>query len=359
MPRTTEEPLIRDADLKAELEAAQPGFLFDITRQRLIDRQRRRDEEAQAKAEKDATLAAMPREKRRRAITREELEVATPQKDDLRHIHSVLAVCGLPYTRLPADTRTYERRQGNMSLLVKAGEVMTPQGEWVSQPIPYGPKARLILMHLCSEALHNNSATIELADTFTAFVREMGFSKSGGERGPLTAFKHQLNALAGCELRLGTWNGQTARTKSFRPINDFEVWLSDNPGQRSLWPSTVTFSPEMFDSIRQHSIPLNIRAVRAFSGSARKLDLYFWLGWRLHNIEAPLSIGWDALGQQFGVGFSRERDFRTQLAEELAHIREVFPKLPIRLGESGLLLEPAGPEVLSLPARRPLRKGNS
>lgn len=354
-----DEALIRDADLREELEAARGKAMFAVMVRHIINKQEKRDADAETVAERAQALAAMPREKRRRAVTREELEAATPQKDDLRHIHSVLAVCGLPYTRLPADARTYERRQGNMSLLVKAGEVMTPQGEWVSQPIPYGPKARLILMHLCSEALHNNSATIELADTFTAFVREMGFSKSGGERGPLTAFKHQLNALAGCELRLGTWNGQTARTKSFRPINDFEVWLSDNPGQRSLWPSTVTFSQEMFESIRQHSIPLNIRAVRAFSGSARKLDLYFWLGWRLHNIEAPLSIGWDALGQQFGVGFSRERDFRTQLAEELAHIREVFPKLPIRLGESGLLLEPAGPEVLSLPARRPPRKGNS
>jgi hypothetical protein len=358
MTPADEEALIRDADLKAELEAARgnKSFAFPFMLRHIIDKQQRRDEEAKAKAEKAASLAALPREKRRRTVTREALETAEPQKDDLRHIHSVLAVCGLPYSRLPAEAKTYERRQGNMSLLVKAGEVMTPHGEWVSQPIPYGPKARLILMHLCSEALHNNSATIELADTFTAFVREMGFSKSGGERGPLTAFKHQLNALAGCELRLGTWNGQTARTKSFRPINDFEVWLSDNPGQRSLWPSTVTFSPEMFDSIKQHSIPINIKAVRAFSGSARKLDLYFWLGWRLHNIESTLSLGWEALGSQFGVGFTRERAFKAQFAEELSHIKEVFPKLPLRLTENGLILEPASPDVLSLPTPKSVKR---
>jgi hypothetical protein len=105
----------------------------------------------------------------------------------------------------------------------------------------------------------------------------------------------------------------------------------------------------MFESLQKHALPVNLRAVRTFQGSARKLDLYFWLGYRLHNLEKPLSIGWEALGQQFGEGFARERDFRRRLAEELKHIAEVFPKLPIKLTESGLILAPAGPEVLALP----------
>jgi hypothetical protein len=322
----------------------------------LITEQKNRDEAATAAAEKKAALDALPREKRRRLIIRDDLEANKAERDDIRHIHSVLAICGLPYERLPVETRVYERKQGNMSLLVKAGEIMTPQGDWKPQPIPYGPKARLILMHLCSEALHNNSATIELADTFTAFVREMGFSKSGGERGPLTAFKQQLNALAGCELRVGTWNGITAKTRSFRPINDFQVWLSDNPEQRSLWPSTVTFSGEMFDSLKRHAIPMNVKAIKAFAGSARKLDLYFWVGWRLHNIEAPLSIGWASLGEQFGQGFIRPRKFRETFSEEVSHLKEVFPKLPIKLNEDGLVLSPADPSVLALPVPRAPKK---
>jgi hypothetical protein len=274
----------------------------------------------------------------------------------MRHIHSVLAICGLPYDNLGPDVRRFERRQGNMSLVVTAGELATPDGKWQSQPLPYGAKARLILMHLCSEAIRQKSATIEIADTFTAFVRELGFEANGGPRGALTAFKQQLNALAACNMSLATWNGTTAKTKRFSPIEEFDIWLSNNPEQGSLWTSTLTFSPTMFESLQKHALPVNLKAVRAFQGSPRKLDLYFWLGYRLHNLDKPLSIGWEALAQQFGQGFSRERDFRRRLADEVKHIGEVFPNLPIKLSEHGLTLAPAGPEVLALPVPKQAKK---
>lgn len=352
-----DESLIKDADLRRELERHRhrtggANGMFHLEVRILIEKQEERDAE---RAKRAAELAALPREKRRRAIVREVFENSSPSPADVRHIHSVLAVCGLPYDRQPLDTRVYERRQGKMSLLVKAGEIMTPDGAWKQQPLPYGPKARLILMHLCTEALHNNTPTIELADTFTAFVQKLGFSKSGGERGPLTAFKQQLNALAACDLRMGTWNGTSAKTKSFKPINDFDVWLSDNPAQRSLWPSTVTFSEEMFESLKRHAIPVNIQAIKAIQGSARKLDLYFWLGYRLNNIEETLHISWQALSEQFGTGFTRPRDFHRKLGEEIAHIKEIFPRLPIKLNEQGITLQPAGPDVLTLPAPRSVK----
>lgn len=350
---------VRDADLLAELEAARRngGIGFEFLARMIVTKQERRDAEAKTAAEKSIALAAMPREKRRRVVVREALEASPPDRADIRHMHSVLAVLGLPYERLPLDVREFTRAQGNMSLNVRAGKIMTPNGEWKTQPLPFGPKARLIVMHLCSEAIRTKSPTIELADTFTAFVQEMGFSKSGGERGPLTAFREQLNALAACDMQIGTWNGVSARTSSFKPINDFDVWLSDNPAQRSLWPSTVTFSQDMFDSLKRHAVPYNIRAVRAFAGSARKLDLYFWLGWRVYNMERPKKIGWDAVKDQFGAGFTRDRAFRAQFAEEVGHLREVFPKLPLRITEGGIILEPAGPEALALPAHRPTKKG--
>lgn len=243
-----------------------------------------------------------------------------------------------------------------MSLAVYAQHLPNAEGKLVSQPLPWGPKARLILMHLCSEAIRQKSATIELADTFTAFVREMGFAKSAGERGTHTAFREQLNALAACSMRVTAWGGSVVKTKSFSPIEDFELWLSADPNQRSLWPSKLTFSPAMYESLQKHALPVNVQAVRAFAGSARKLDLYFWLGYRLHNIERPLHISWNALAQQFGEGFARQRDFQRQLKEELDHIAEVFPKLPLRLTEQGITLQPAGPEVLALPKPKPRKK---
>lgn len=351
------EALIRDDDLREQLAAYRAqGFMWQTFARTLVTTQQKRDAERTEATARAAALAALPRERRRREVIRAVFENTPPSLADVRHIHSVLAVCGMPYDREPLDVRRYERRQGGMSLVVTAGEIMTPNGQWVPQPLPFGPKARLILMHLCSEAVRQKSATIELADTFTAFVRELGFNDNGGRGGALTAFKEQLNALAACDIKVGTFNGTTAKTRSFKPIDEFEVWLSSNPAQRSLWPSTVTFSPVMFESLQRHAMPVNVKAVRTFAGSARKLDLYFWLGHRLHNINDTLHISWKALGEQFGAGYDRPRKFREVFAREVSHMAEVFPKLPLKLTETGLTLQPAGPEVLALPAPRAIKK---
>lgn len=351
-----DESLIRDADLLAELEAARGKFAFDVTCRHIIAKQETRDAEAKAAKERATTLAALPREKRRRVLVREALETIQPDITDLRHMHSVLAVVGMPYDRQPLDVREFKRKQGNMSLTIEAGSLDTPKGDSERQPLPFGPKARLLMMHLCSEAIRQKKPTIEIADNLTSFIRDMGFPDSGGRKGPLNAFKEQINALAAARFRMSVWTGDVARTRFIHPFDEIDLWLPKSPDERTLWPSTITFSDSFFKSLQQHAVPFNVRAVRAFAGSARKLDLYFWLGWRIHNIDGPLHIGWGALRDQFGLGFTRERAFRAQFAEEVSHIREVFPKLPLKLSENGLLLEPAGPEVLALPAPRLFKK---
>lgn len=353
-----DESRIRDKDLLKELKRHRGRSLsqgmFDLEVTLLLEEQAKRDLAAEQRA---TELATMPRDKRRRALTQDHFLNEEPQAADIRHLHSVLAICGMPYDRLPLDVREYSREQGNMAIDVTAGSLRGPNGAKVLQPLPFGPKARLILMHLCSEAIRQQSPTIEIADTFTAFVREMGFSDSGGKKGPLTAFREQLNALASCSIKISSWSGNKVRSRQFFPIEEMDVWLSANHDQPSLWPSTVTFSHTMFESLQKHALPVNARAVRAFQGSARKLDLYFWLGWRIHNINEPLHISWEAITEQFGSGFTRQRDFKAKFKEEVSHLKEVLPKLPLNLNEQGLVLSPADPAVLALPpARKPLKK---
>jgi hypothetical protein len=354
----SDENLIRDADLRdklAEYRQSHGGSILGTLTRSLVNEQQSRDK-AQAAAEaRRAELAAMSREERRRSVVREVFESGAPTRADIRHIHSVLAICGLPHERLPIDVREYSKEQGRMALDVTAGFLRDPNGRKVKQTLPFGPKARLVLMHLCSEAMRQKSATVEIAETFTGFVRDMGFSTEGGKKGTLTAFKEQLNALAACTMKISAWDGESVKTRNITPIEEFELWLSDNPDQRSLWPSTVTFSDSMFESLQKHAIPVNAHGVKTFAGSSRKLDLYFFLGWRMKNLATPLHISWSALQPQFGSGFHRHRDFQRQFAEELAHILEVFPRLPAKLSDKGLTLQPADPDVLALPAPRPIK----
>ena len=104
-------PGVRDADLVARVEEARGrgGFEFVL-------------KQCQYEQEKRDRTLLLPRDARRRQEIREKFEGTAPDRQNLRHIHSVLAICGLPYTRQPLDVREYERTQGRMSLVVEAGK---------------------------------------------------------------------------------------------------------------------------------------------------------------------------------------------------------------------------------------------
>ena len=165
-----------------------------------------------------------------------------------------------------------------------------------------------------------------------------------------------MNALAACTLRIGVANGLKARTVTTTPFSAIDVWFPTNPHQRILWPSTITFSQEFFDTLSRHALPANMHAVRAFAGSPRKLNLYFWLIYRLNVTQTPLRITWAGVKAQFGSGYARERDFRRSFAEDVAHLKQVFPRLQLAFDDDGLTLLPASPEILAVPTPAAIRK---
>ncbi|MAW88072.1 MAG: hypothetical protein CMJ42_16260 [Phyllobacteriaceae bacterium] len=342
---------IRDEDLLQKLEDARGKTLFATVARHLEHVQKERDEakvQAEARA---AELAALPRDARRRAIIREVIESDGPGPENLRFMPTPLAICGLPYRRLPATQDEFIREQGKMRVVVSPGKVTDPNGKRILQPIPWGPKARLIMAHLSTEALRNNSPTIETASSFTAFMRDLGFERRGGVRGNIRPFKEQLQSLAACRMEIAAWNGKTSATVDVKPFSKMQLWFSDNPDQQSLWPNTVQFSEDFYKALQKHALPVDVRALRAFSNSARKLDLLFWITYRITRLESKLILDWKPLKDQFGEGFSRERDFKAQLADDLASVLELFPKLPIKLTDRGLEMENADAKALAIPRR--------
>lgn len=355
-----DESMIRDADLLA-LVAQQrvkgtAGPFLDAYIRIQIAEQEKRDQAAAVTTAKEDRRRELKPLARRREIVREVIETEPASPESLKYIHSVLALCGLPVRRLPTSERSFERVNGKMAIVVHAGELRSPDGERVQQPVPFGPKARLLMAHLSSEAVRNNSATVEIADSLSGFMREMGMEVRGGIRGTIQPFKDQVNALAACRMELSAWNGKQSRTIKADLFQKVDIWLSRNPEEQMLWPTTISFSQDFFESLKQRAMPVNVHVLRHLATSARKLDIYFWLNYRLNGIKDPLRVPWRNLAGQFGDGFGRERDFRAQFAADLADIRELFPKLPVKLSEDGLLVEPAEPSVLGIPALKLTRK---
>lgn len=290
---------------------------------------------------------------RRRAETRKQLEAEKLEHDDRHHIHSVLALCGLPYRQPQASAREFIREYGRNSLVVQAGFVKDPNtGKMTAQGLPYGPKARLLMLHICTMAVRQKSATIEIADSMSAFIRELGFPVTGGKKGTLPQFKEQLNRLAASRMQIGLWNGDRTTTVNSQPIRSFDVWLPTNPDQKLLWSSELRLDEEFYTSLREHALPVDMRSLRAFSQSAKQIDMVLWLGYRLRNLKRAYAINWATLHDQFGADVQSARKFRHSFIADLKEVQEVFPNLSVLLQDDGLLLKPSDPDRLFVPTRR-------
>lgn len=350
-----DQPLIRDADLLTQLEDARGKFAFDIQVRAIAGIQQKRDADRAAIAALAAERAAMPREVRRRDIARETIQGEAVTPDNLRFMPTPLAICGLPYKPLPADVLEFERSQGRMAVTVTAGKLRAPDGRRIQQPVPFGPKARLIMAHLSTEALRNNSPVVETSDSLSGFMRDMGFDPRGGRNGNIEPFKDQLRALAACRMEISAWDGKRSGQIDVKPLQKVELWFAENPGQRSLWPSTIAFSQDFYTEIQKHALPIDVRALRALSNSARRLDLLMWVTYRITRLRERLILDWKPLKAQFGEGYTRDRDFRSAFFDDVAALLEIFPNLPLTLSERGLAMEAAEQTALAIPKRSLLR----
>ncbi|MDX2263479.1 MAG: replication protein RepA [Hyphomicrobiales bacterium] len=321
--------LIRDEDLRTQLARVSPGPGYQTLVEMLVKTQHERDAEAQ--------LGAIAR---RRLRVRNELKQDCFEHDDRHHIHSVLALCGLPY-REPGDAREYVREYGKNSLAVQAGFLKDPEtGRMVQQGLPYGPKARLLLLHICTMAVRQKSPEIAIADSMSAFIRDLGFAVTGGKRGTIVQFKEQLNRLAAARMQIGLWHGSRTTTINAQPIRSLDIWLPTDPGQRVLWSSSLKLDKEFYESLREHALPVDIRLLRAFSQSAKQIDIVLWLGYRLQNVKRRYTISWEALQEQFGTNVKETWKFKQGFVEDLRAILEVIPHLPLILAEEGVTLLP-------------------
>ena len=340
---------IRDPDLRERLARLPSGDKFSaMLRAGLAKEQAERDAKA-------AHLAALTPLERRREAVRERL--AEPfANEDRYHVHSVLALCGLPYKRPPEGAGDYIREYGRSSLVVQAGYLKDPNtGHMVKQGLPYGPKARLLLMHLCTMALRQNSKEIEVADSMSAFIRDLGFEVTGGVRGTISQFKEQLHRLSAARMQIGLWRGDKAMTVNTQPIEAFDVWLPRDPSQKMLWNSTIYMDDKFFQTLKEHALPVDIRAMRAFAHSAKQIDIVWWLVSRLKSLDRVTPIGWESLKSQFGQEIvSRDRKFRQSFAEDVKAIQEVYPNIRLQVAENGVTIYPTDAKSMLVPAKRVL-----
>jgi Plasmid encoded RepA protein len=271
--------------------------------------------------------------------------------------HTVLCQTCLPFRDPGDEARTWERLNGNVHLKVLAGEAMHPeQGCLVPLGLPFGPKARMILMHINQQALQQKSPEIEIQSSLTSFVRRTLELAPHGRN--MRTVKEQLARLSAASIRLGVVRDGHAVTVNSNIVTAFDVWFPKDDRQRVLWPSTVRLSLDYWESLKMHAVPLDEDHIARLSHSALALDIYAWLANRLHRIPAnkPAAVSWPALHGQFGQGYNRLNNFRAAFKVALKEVLTLYRSARLDLHE-----ERMPPRVYSeggkLVLREPLAKG--
>ena len=260
----------------------------------------------------------------RRLIDTAALNVEQPDLQTILYQHTVFCQTSLPYRNPGDEARTWERINGDVHLKVLAGEAMHPdKGRLVEVGLPFGPKCRMVLMHINQRALVTESPNIEVEDTLSKFVRNVLQLDSKGRN--MRVVKDQLARLSASSIRLGIVRDGHAVTVNSQIVTAFDVWFPKDDRQRVLWPSTVSLSLDYFQSLMNHAVPLEEAHIAALSHSSLALDIYAWLAQRLHRIPVgkPARVSWVALHSQFGQGYNPEymskfrQVFRVALKEVL------------------------------------------
>jgi len=352
---TPDSPLTTlDADLQQQLEGVKgQRVLYDKMFTRVLRVQKDRDDSQSVQLQ--LTPITRRFEQTRDLILAEEAE-----RDNIFHLHSVLALCGLPYKKLEEDKRSYQKEYGKMSLSVQAGRLKNPEtGAFEEQGIPYGPKARLILVHLCTQALRQNSPEIEIEKSLSQFIMTLGQKPTGGKNGNIRLFKDQLNRLAACSFQLGLWNGDgKARTINTNPISSFDAWLPSDSSDGTAWSSSIHLSEGFYNTLKEHALPMDYRCLQAISHSAKLMDIMLWLSFRTQKLTKRYLLSWELLQEQFcQSAATAPRNFRRDFIEDVKNLQRIFgDDIPLEIKEKGLMLKPLTKKTLFLPTHTSLKK---
>jgi hypothetical protein len=259
-------------------------------------------------------------------------------------LYSGWCQAALPHRRLP-DSKGWQVDGDRFCLIVEPGMRRGPSGEPVHIGVPFGSRARLILIYLQSEALRTGSREIVLGKSLRDWMERMGIPVGGKN---LSAVREQTERISRCRLTFEIRQGNRVGLAN-QNIMDSAIFLepTDDEAQSSLFAQTARLSELFFEGLKRHPVPIEEAAIGAISNNSMAIDIYVWLAYRLHSLSKPTPLSWRALKTQFGAGFAQMNNFKAKFLPNLRLAMAVYPDARVMVEESGkgLVLHPSKPPV--------------
>jgi replication initiator protein len=260
------------------------------------------------------------------------------------YLYSGWCQAALPHKRLP-DDQGWQMDGDRLSLIVEPGMRRGPGGVPVHVGVPFGSRARLILIYLQSEALRTGSREVALGRSLNVWLERMQIPVCGKN---FNAVREQTERISRCrltfEIRKGNRVGMTSQN-----IVDTAIFLdpADGEAQGSLFAQNAKLSEAFFEGLKKHPVPFEEAAIGALSNNSQAMDVYIWLAYRLHSLAKPTPLSWRALKAQFGAGYAAMKTFKFKFMPNLKLALAVYPSAKVEDdGERGLILHPSPPPVI-------------
>ncbi len=279
------------------------------------------------------------------SLERREVEAASAYMTDedtaLGFLYSGWCQAALPHRRL-ADDAVWQIRGERLTLLVEPGLRVLPEGDPVPVGVPYGSRARLILLYLQSEALRTGNREVELGKSLRAWLSRLSIPVGGKS---VQAVRDQAERIARCRMSFHYARGTSSGLVN-QSIVDAALFLEPGEMEKSSgFVERARLSEGFYEQLTRHPVPLEESAIRAVSNNSMALDAYVWLAYRLHSLKGPTSVSWRALRGQFGSGFGRSDNFRSHFLSNLRLALAVYPEARVDVGDEGITMHPSKPPV--------------
>jgi hypothetical protein len=301
--------------------------------------------EGATRAEKDKLV--------RRVEVAHDVLSGLPTPEDLAFLHSGLCQTCLPHSRLVSNQTVWTRSSGRFSLIVKPGMIddrplaarsrqPTPaEQERMHVGVPYGSRARLILLFLQSEGV--KSRTVSMGPSLSAWLRSLGLPVSGGPRGSIQAIREQTLRIARCSMTMQWTDRNEAGDErtliaDTRIVDGMELWRSVSGED---WCGTVELSERFHGQLRQHAVPLDRRGIAHLAGNSLGLDLYALLAYRLPRLQRDIHLRWNVLQAQIGSNEREAFNLAQRVRNVMPDVLTAYPHAKVEITPHGLLLKPS------------------
>ena len=235
---------------------------------------------------------------------------------DILWSHPLLCQFGLPLT---APATAWQRR------LEESGLALEP-GAREEQPLPSGWCLRLLLMHLCDQALRLGSPVVELGADPAALARSLGLPEIEQVLGEIAA---QTENLAAAKL-LVLQDGQA-------PLGLLDARGQSRRGAGE-WRGKLRLSARFQAGLAAGAVALDRRIVLSLAAEPLALDAHGWIRHVLEGKpdEAMTTTPWAELQQRFGAPEQSPAEFRAAFEDALRMVFAVDFSIRLAADDAGV-----------------------